>query len=312
MIALCMFTAGCATGMTVRERAAEVKKIGISASSIRGPVGEALREIGQAAGLDPAEIYVVEMAAKGPDGKPIRVPTINAESVGLGTFRVTKGLMQVGAENPCIAWGILAHEIGHEALRHQLKQETASGVLGMIPVPILALPIKMAADYLIIRAYSRAQERDADAKAVELLEKSGKPGWTVRYALEFMQEAYGDSGGGWLATHPLTRDRISALPGVDEERAKEICAGPGDRDRQIAEQRLAATEFARARKKGQKSDEPVEATKSQFESTPSTLAPAPERPRSVSPKGGSKENVPLCPWGEYWNSVSRQCTKVGQ
>ncbi len=40
------------------------------------------------------------------------------------------------------------------------------------------------------------------------------------------------------------------------------------------------------------------------------LAPEvlPSRPRSAP----QKKDVPLCPWGEYWSSVTSQCTRIGQ
>ncbi len=60
----------------------------------------------------------------------------------------------------------------------------------------------------------------------------------------------------------------------------------------------------------QKSDERVEAMKSEPEHAPSSLAPGLQKAPAPS-KPGSKD-VPLCPWGEYWSSVTRQCAKVGQ
>lgn len=61
----------------------------------------------------------------------------------------------------------------------------------------------------------------------------------------------------------------------------------------------------------QKSDEPVSVMKSEPTSTPSSLTPAAPRIGPMPSKPGSKD-VPLCPWGEYWSSVTNQCTKVGQ
>ncbi len=65
---------------------------------------------------------------------------------------------------------------------------------------------------LIANSYSRSEDLEADRHGVEILRRAG-------YSKEIMIETLtwlvrssgGDSGGGFLLTHPATADRIAAL-----------------------------------------------------------------------------------------------------
>jgi predicted Zn-dependent protease len=54
-------------------------------------------------------------------------------------------------------------------------------------------------------------EIDADRHAVTLLKRAGYSKYTMIDALSWLMRRNGDSGGGFLASHPATSDRIKAL-----------------------------------------------------------------------------------------------------
>jgi len=100
-------------------------------------------------------------------------------------------------------------------------------VLGMLTGGLPILPFHS----LVLKAFDRSQERAADARAVLLLEAAGRPRWALRYALEFLQDAYGESGG-WLSTHPMTSERIAAQPEIEQTMA-DARVTKKERERQV-------------------------------------------------------------------------------
>ncbi len=185
---------------------------------------------------------------------------INAASLGDRHFIVTDALMQM--DNPCLLWGIVAHELAHDLLGHSNSKVLAQMGLGALATAAGAVSgglggyVVGAAGDVLINAYSRSQEREADAKAIDLLEKGGNPRWALRYTLEFLRDAYGDEGGGWTQSHPLTSERISTQPEVDPHQDKEVCgqnrsaqvaAAKEQMDRMKEERRKAIEEMQRVK-----------------------------------------------------------------
>jgi predicted Zn-dependent protease len=65
---------------------------------------------------------------------------------------------------------------------------------------------------LTARGYSRSEEYAADHHGVEILRRAGYSKEVLIEALDWVQRASGDSGGGgFLSTHPAVADRIEAL-----------------------------------------------------------------------------------------------------
>lgn len=132
------------------------------------------------------------------------------------TFYVTDGLAHLSAP---VLEAVLAHEVAHEVLRHvgkrrALSLSTTAGftVLGII------FPGASLADFLVnplvVRAFSRDQEKQADAKAVEILRAMGYPAprRALALALQTLNQLNGNpSSGGLLATHPPLAERLAAL-----------------------------------------------------------------------------------------------------
>ena len=146
---------------------------------------------------------------------------INAASAGNGEFLITTGLLKQA--NDTQLQSVLAHELAHQDLNHVQKTQTlGTGLsIGMVLLDQI-IPgsgsIAPIAGELLLRKYSRNEEYAADKHGVQLLQRAGYPGKQMMSdTLSWlMQSSGGSSGGGFLATHPGTTDRVSAvkaLPG---------------------------------------------------------------------------------------------------
>jgi Zn-dependent protease with chaperone function len=146
---------------------------------------------------------------------------INAASAGNAEFLVTTGLLKQA--NDTQLQSVLAHELAHQDLNHVQKTQTlGTGLnIGMILLDQI-IPgsgnLTPIAGELLLRKYSRNEEYAADKHGVQLLQRAGYPGRQMMSdTLSWlMQSSGGSSGGGFLATHPGTTDRVAAvkaLPG---------------------------------------------------------------------------------------------------
>ena len=142
-------------------------------------------------------------------------PHINAANAGGGEFYVTTGLLQKANDNQLRA--VLAHEIGHADLGHVAKlQRLGTGLsIGMIlldqiiPGSGALTPI---AGKLIANAYTRKEEYEADAHAVDVMKRAGYDGRRLMAStLQWLMDTEGGSSGGFFATHPATSERIQAV-----------------------------------------------------------------------------------------------------
>jgi len=141
-------------------------------------------------------------------------PGINAANAGGGEFYVTRGLLEKASDDQLL--GILAHEVAHDDLGHVAKvQALGAGLsLGVILLDQIipgSSAITPVAGELIVRGYSRKEEYEADRHGVVLLERTGRQKDVMINALAWLLAQSGPSGGGFLATHPATDDRIQAL-----------------------------------------------------------------------------------------------------
>jgi predicted Zn-dependent protease len=141
-------------------------------------------------------------------------PRINAASAGNGEFYVTTGLLNRATDAELR--GVLAHEIAHDDLGHPARAQMLGVGLSLgaallqrvFPASGALAPL---AGTLIANNYSQPQEYDADRHAVQILSRAGYPKETMIDALTWVMNAEGNSGGGFLSSHPATRDRIQAL-----------------------------------------------------------------------------------------------------
>lgn len=139
---------------------------------------------------------------------------VNAGTSGGGQFLVTTGLLR--QFNDAELRGVLAHEIAHEDLGHVVKQQLVNVGLS-IGAALLerVFPgsgnLAPVAGNIIAATYSRPQELAADRHAVTILQRAGYSKQTMIEALTRILDVEGNSGGGFLSTHPATDERIRAL-----------------------------------------------------------------------------------------------------
>lgn len=143
----------------------------------------------------------------------------NAFALPSGIVVVTDQLVKLAEGTDQVA-GVLAHELGHVAHRHALRSvlqqagvavmvAAAMGDVASISALAATLPV-----VLVELQYSRRFEREADAYAVSLLERSGLPPDALAEMLERLsEEAGGTEIPEYLSTHPDTRERIRAIRG---------------------------------------------------------------------------------------------------
>jgi predicted Zn-dependent protease len=142
---------------------------------------------------------------------------INAAAGGDGQYYVTTGLLNLASHDQLR--GVLAHEIAHEDLGHPSRAQVVGVGVGVgaallekfFPGSAAITPV---AGTLISNSYSRPLELEADRHAVTLLKRAGYSKATMIDTLAWLMRRNGDSGGGFLASHPATSDRIKALRSV--------------------------------------------------------------------------------------------------
>ncbi len=141
-------------------------------------------------------------------------PSINAANAGNGEFYVTTGLLEKASDDQLLA--VMAHEVAHQDLGHVAKAQALGTGIGIgavildqiIPGAGRVVPVAGA---LIQSKYSRSEEYQADRHGVELLQRVGRNKDVMINTLTWLMNTSGDSGGGFLSTHPATGERIEEL-----------------------------------------------------------------------------------------------------
>jgi predicted Zn-dependent protease len=222
-----LFALGCGT-LSVQEEQALGRQMNgqIRRSLVFLPdrvVEQYVREIGadilRAAGPQPFEyhFYVVEDE------------DINAFAAPAGHIYIHTQTI-LAASNVSELAGVIAHEIGHVALRHiaenyNRQRNTGIGVrAAALAAAIFAGPAAATAAQLggglagvaYINSFSREAEMEADAFAVETMPRAG---YDPNGLVTFFQTLQGESGGtpsDFLSSHPATADRAAAArAGID-------------------------------------------------------------------------------------------------
>src|SRR6266700_4344718 len=141
-------------------------------------------------------------------------PRVNAASAGGGEFYVTMGLLLKASDDQLR--GVLAHELAHDDLGHVAKAQTRGAGLniGMILLDQIfpgSGKLTPIAGVLVANSYSRQEEYEADRHGVDILTRAGYSKAVMVNTLTWLLQTSGASGGGMLATHPGTQERIDAL-----------------------------------------------------------------------------------------------------
>ncbi len=174
-----------------------------------------------AAGLDPTAVRIYLVADK----------ALNAFVAGGQNLFLNTGLL-MQAEHAGQVIGVIAHEAGHiegghlarshEAIRNATAESILAMVLGAVAAvaagrPDLGGAVIAGGQGSAMRSYlsySRTQEGSADSAAMRYLDDTGQ---SAEGLLEFMGTLQGQDAlpasrqDPYMRSHPLTRDRISAL-----------------------------------------------------------------------------------------------------
>lgn len=137
----------------------------------------------------------------------------NAASIPGGKIVIFDGLLEFARNGDEVA-GILAHEIGHLAERHGMRNLFVTSLnffgfdqlLGNFSGQLVVHPV---GGLLLTRREGRHAEYEADRSAIRMLNKAGFP---VRPLADFLDRiAYlqgeREVARGWLSTHPLSQTR---------------------------------------------------------------------------------------------------------
>jgi len=139
---------------------------------------------------------------------------VNAASGGEGEFYVTTGLLQKANDDQLR--GVLAHELAHDDLGHVAKAQALGAGLGIGMIILDQIfpgsgRITPIAGALVTSSYSRSEEYAADRHGVDILTRAGSSKTVMIKTLTWLVQTEGASGGGFLAAHPGTQERIDAL-----------------------------------------------------------------------------------------------------
>lgn len=145
-------------------------------------------------------------------------PMVNAFALPGGIVVLTSGLI-AQAEGPDEVAGVLAHEIGHVRFDHptvgMLRTVGISALLRLLSGGAGMETIANAGGALAFLSYSRGAEAEADAAAVEILERAGINAGGLSRFFARLRQTEGDGGisgwlPGWLSTHPPSEARQQA------------------------------------------------------------------------------------------------------
>jgi predicted Zn-dependent protease len=206
------------------------------------------------------------VAAAGPQPLDYRFavvadPALNAFAVPGGHVYINTGTLLAAADMSELA-GVMAHEVGHVALRHVAKsynRQRNTGVLyqaGTVALDVLVGGGAAAGGEMLgglaaqayLTSYSRDAEEEADRFAVAILPKAGiDPRGLVRFFDKLRVQGGGGGGPGFLSSHPATADRIARTSA--EIRAARLPAGlrRGDAELEDVQRRIRALGGAPAR-----------------------------------------------------------------
>ena len=133
------------------------------------------------------------------------------------TFYISDGLARMPM---LVLEAVIAHEVAHEVLDHVgTRRRMAVGMTSGFGVAGLFVPGVGLLDFivnpLVVRAFSRKQDLEADQRALEILRAMGspRPRRSLAEALRAVDEApvRSQEGGGAMDIRPTLKDRLSAL-----------------------------------------------------------------------------------------------------
>lgn len=142
----------------------------------------------------------------------------NAFALPSGDIVVLDQLVELAANDDEVT-GVIAHELGHVAYRHGLRQLIQSSVVSFVVGIYFGDVSSMAASFSALALesrYSREFELEADAYAARSLKVAGLGTEPLATMLEHMEKAHEEKGSKasrWdvLSSHPDTGERVARL-----------------------------------------------------------------------------------------------------
>lgn len=149
-----------------------------------------------------------------PEPLVLRSKIANAFALPGGKVYVLSGLL-VTAETPDELAGVLSHEFGHvahrDSLRRLIREGGTSFLVGMMFGDVTGSgAVLMAGRTLLSASHSRGDESRADAFAVTVMHRLGRPTEPLGALLTRMTHGH-DEGPSLLRDHPLTPERAAML-----------------------------------------------------------------------------------------------------
>ena len=144
---------------------------------------------------------------------------------------VTLGMLELAGWDQDAYAAVIGHEFAHLALHHSAARSqrgvvshTAGEILGAV-LSQAGVPMGGTLSNLVVtaveRTYTRDEERDADKKGFDYLVKAGfDPAGSVRLWEKMQTEPSGFSIP-FLATHPLSQERIETMKALVSARSQE-------------------------------------------------------------------------------------------
>jgi len=148
--------------------------------------------------------------------------SINAFATMGGFVYVNTGLLKL-VDNEAELAGVIAHEIGHVAGRHAVKQmreraitQGALSAAGLDRSSAVQIGLQLAVDL----PHSRGDEFDADNRGLKTLERAGYAPVGLIDFMRKLERVNTRSRPSFLSTHPASRDRVIAMERqLDRDRA---------------------------------------------------------------------------------------------
>jgi predicted Zn-dependent protease len=166
------------------------------------------------------EAMVTRLTAQASLPGPVTVKVIdsaqsNAFTLPGGHIYLMRGLIEA-ARHPDEVAGVLAHELGHMANRDSMRAVIHAGGMAFLVGTLLgdftgAGALVITTKYLLGNRYSRSNEVDADAFAVDLMTRSGGDVRALGGFLMRIANEPGERRREILLSHPVTEDRVAAI-----------------------------------------------------------------------------------------------------
>jgi predicted Zn-dependent protease len=176
------------------------------------------------------ELQAIAQLPITPDPAVLRSTVPNAFALPGGRIYVLSGLLAI-SQNPDELAGVLAHELGHVArrdgLRRLIREGGTSFLVGLLFGDVTGSGVVLMAGRIVLgAAHSRAAEEGADAFAMAVMHRLGRPTAPMGALLQRVTGPDQDAVPSILRDHPLTPDRKALLEADDSPATGPVLVDP--------------------------------------------------------------------------------------